>query len=106
MTTSAGGAATGSIGPITGYIHAVRLKGFDGTADLTLTAGGQSILVDTSIDADEFYYPRVPVHAAADGAAISGGYTMALLIGETISVTIANGGNAVAGTVTVDVVPA
>lgn len=104
LTTSAGGAATGTM-RLRGYVGAIRVKGFDGSADLTITAPvGRGILTVAGVDADETYYPRTPIHAVADGAVIAGGYGPILLCDDTVQVAIANGGNAQAGTVTIDMV--
>lgn len=104
LTTSAGGAATGSI-RLKGYVGAIRVKGFDGSADIVVAGpGALPILTKTAIDADETFYPRTPVHGVADGAAISGGFGPVLLCNDDVSVTIANGGNAQAGTIFFDMV--
>jgi len=104
LTTSAGGAASGTM-RLKGYVGGIRVKGFDGSADVAITAPGtRGILTVTGVDADETYYPRTPVHGVADGAAISGGYGPVLLCDDTVSVAITNGGNAQTGTVTIDMV--
>lgn len=98
ITTSAGGSASGTFeSPISGCLIGVRLTGFDGSADLTLTARGATLLSKTGIDADEWFYPRVPVHQAADGAAITGGYAEACIVQDKLAYTIANGGNGQTG---------
>lgn len=104
LTTDSGGAASGTLN-LRGYVGSIRVTGFDGSADVTITGpGGRSILTVASVDAEETYYPRTPVHAIADGAAIVGGYGPILLCDDAVTVTIANGGNAQTGTVTIDMV--
>lgn len=101
LTTTSGGAASGEI-TLSGYVAAIRVTGFDGSADVTISAPGKAILTVTGVDAEETYYPRTPVHAVADGGVIEGGYSPIILIGDKVTVTIANGGNAQTGTIKFD----
>lgn len=104
LTTAADGSVSGTIN-LKGYIGGIRVQGFDGAADVAITAPvARPILTKTGVDADETYYPRTPVHAAADGSVITGGYSPVLLCGDTVTVAVTNGGNAQTGSVTFDMV--
>ena len=108
-TTSAGGAATVVSGrTFNGYVRVVQLAlGTATTADISLvsTDSGQTIWSQSTVVANTTKYPMTQACSTAGVAATLDG-TRAMLVpiclyNETVTLTIANGGNAKTGTVSI-----
>lgn len=114
ITTTAGGAASpnAALGPdtdastsqgtrVSGHLVAVAVDvgTLASTTDITISGEkAGTVLTLTNVAADAVYRPRLPVHDNT-GTAISGAYSAPTLFDELVTVTVAQGGNAKAGTV-------
>lgn len=107
ITTDASGDATAYSAALTGRILGIRVVvpgsgGIENTADFTITAEatGEQILTVANVNGSQSYYPRVPTHKAADGAAelyAAGGTNVRgtiVLVNDRVKIVVAQGGNA------------
>lgn len=87
--------------PLTGRLLGVQIDCplLDSGADWTIASDKQGNLLTVANKNDVYLRPRQPVHAQADGSAISGLAEPATLNGETLTVAVANGGASKTGTV-------
>ena len=108
LTVGAAGTASGRTAiPVEGVILAVHMNfsvGFDATTTVTLAEAGNSpalpVLTLTNVATDGWYYPRIALHAVADGAAIVGPVDYQS-VADYLSLAIANGtqNNTLIGTI-------
>lgn len=107
LTTDASGDVTGYSPVLTGRILGIRIVvpgsgGIENTADFTITADGtgEQILTVANVNGSTSFYPRVPTHKAADGAAelyAAGGTNVRdhiTLVADRVKIVVAQGGNA------------
>ena len=112
LTTDASGDVTAYSPNITGRILGIRVVvpgsgGIEATSDFTITAEttGEQILTVANVNGSQSYYPRVPTHKAADGAAelfAAGGTNVRdyiTLANDRVKIIVAQGGNAKTATV-------
>ena len=103
ITTDASGDATVYLGSrLRGRVHAIKYtKGtLDAGTDLVITGEttGVAILTDSPA-ADEWFYPRAFPNAVTTGAAGSVAAEDVHVLNERIKVVVAQGGNALAGSI-------
>jgi hypothetical protein len=108
LVCSAGGAATGtvSLGSSFGIVRRIKLLGFDSSTDYVITDGyGATVFSKTGLDGTAVGPPTgVDFAVGYDGLDQSGNAAADTLVGcfkSPLDVTIANGGNATTGSVTV-----
>lgn len=107
ITTNAGGDATVYVGTcIRGCVKAILYQPgtLDGGADLTITGetNGQAILTKANAGTSNvWFYPVAPSSKVADGAASSITETHVPVFMERIKVVVAQGGNTLAGSISV-----
>lgn len=109
LTTDASGDCTAYSSNVTGRILAIRYKPgtLDTGADLTITADATGAAIITLTNAgtsNVSYYPRVQVHGPT-GAALTYDGTRTIneppfVSNERIKIVVAQGGNALTGTIT------
>jgi len=105
ITTDSGGDATVYLGSkIRGRLVAIiyRPGTLDTGADLAITGETSGIPILTKANAgtsNAFFYPRAIPHKVADGAAFTDLAEMIPVVGERIKVVVAQGGNALTGSI-------
>tara|TARA_R100000808_G_scaffold8956_2_gene24947 strand:+ start:9133 stop:9504 length:372 start_codon:yes stop_codon:yes gene_type:complete len=106
ITTDSGGDATVYLGSnLRGFVMSIRYE--PGTlatgADLTITGENSGVPILTVTNggtSNVAYYPRALVNQVADAAAASTGTELIPLVDDRVKVVVAQGGNAVTGTIT------
>lgn len=104
LTTNGSGAATGTLGPFTGFLDTLIVtKGtLDDTADLTVTISETSEQVGgaANITASRVVRPRVTPHGI-DGVALAALTILErpFLFNQSLTLTVSQGGNTKTGTV-------
>lgn len=95
LTTTAGGAASGSILGVDGAIQGIYVDlGTAVTADVVVTSDlGKTILTKAAIVADTFFATREPALQNDGTTAFTNGFVEYVNSGGTITVAITNGGN-------------
>lgn len=101
ITTASDGSAVYVFASLAGYIEAIRVVGFDGSVDVSITTPYETIFSDTSIGANATFRPRAPV-CDLSGDAIENEGAPVLLIGDKVTITVANGGDAQTGVVIIE----
>ena len=104
VLTDAEGDATAYTPALNGMIRSVRYikpssGGLDGGTDIDIVTDKGAVVVwdKDNLDASAVIYPMVPAHDNT-GALVAGSYAPIPVCDERIKITVANGGNAGAGT--------
>jgi hypothetical protein len=104
VTTNSSGAATAYTPALNGVVRSVRYikptsGGLDGGADIDIVTDKGAVVVwdKDNLAASTVIYPMIQAQSTA-GVDISGFYVPIPVCDERIKITVANGGNALAGT--------
>lgn len=110
IVTDASGDFEDTIGPFTGYLDTIKFTLgtlTSGAADITVkaTSTGETVFAVTNAAANDVVRPKI-LSQDTSAADLTGEYSRFLLVNDTLTVTVAQGGDTKTGSIEVAVAPA